>query len=174
MRRDDRAARRDRARSGPRESDARRLPSHGFADSGLPALHRQALAGGAGLSIESDHCGRRSTWAEANGRGPSRVTGKPPAGAILRTSAARVGTLRARHIVQLLETDQHIARFGAVRRPKDARELELIDDTGGPTVANAHAPLQQRRRSELILDADLGRLPEQGIAFSWSLLRAPC
>src|SRR3989442_7583121 len=51
--------------------------------------------------------------------------------------------------------------FAAVGRPQNPRQLELIDNPGRPTVADAHAPLQQRRRADLVLDADLGRLAKQ-------------
>src|SRR2546425_5183509 len=75
--------------------------------------------------------------------------------------------------IQVFETQQNVSRFGAICPPEHARQLELIDDSGCPSVPDAHAPLQQRRRSELILDAHLGGLAEQRVTLSGSLLPAP-
>src|SRR3989442_6407594 len=61
--------------------------------------------------------------------------------------------------------------FDAVARPKNPRQLELIDNPGRPTVADANAPLQQRRRADLVLDADLGRLAKQRIPLARRLAR---
>src|SRR2546421_826952 len=81
---------------------------------------------------------------------------------------------RGGDVVQFFESHQHVSRFGAVRRPENARQLQLIDNARRATVSNTHPSLQQRRGSELILDANLRRLPEQWISLSCSLLRAPC
>lgn len=45
-------------------------------------------------------------------------------------------------VIQLLQPDQNVPGFGAVRRAQDAGELELVDDPRRPPVANAHPTLQ--------------------------------
>src|SRR6266581_6131964 len=77
------------------------------------------------------------------------------------------------NLVQLLEAHQHVPRLAAIRRPEDPRQLQLVDDPRRSTVPDAHAPLQQRRRAELVLDAHLGRLPEQPVAFAGAFLPFP-
>src|SRR5438132_3504409 len=70
------------------------------------------------------------------------------------------------HPVQLLQPHQHVPRLAPVRRPQDTGELQLIDYPGRPAVPDAHAALQQRRRAQLVLDADFRRLAEQRIALT--------
>src|SRR2546428_3104546 len=83
---------------------------------------------------------------------------------IARGLRARVCALRACELVQFLQSQQDIARLGPVRWAKNARELQLVDDAGRPPVADAHPALEQRRGSELILDAYLSALTEQRIS----------
>src|SRR6266571_480466 len=68
------------------------------------------------------------------------------------------------NLIQLLEPHQHVPRFGAVRRAEDTCLLQLVDDARRATVPDAHAALQQGRRAQLVLDADLGSLAEQRVA----------
>src|SRR5690606_42110687 len=51
----------------------------------------------------------------------------------------------------------------AVRRPEDARLVELVNDPRRTAVPDPKATLQQRGRSLSELDADLGRLTEQRV-----------
>src|SRR5205809_7720144 len=74
--------------------------------------------------------------------------------------------LRSPNLIQLLEPHQHIPRLAAVGGAEDPRQLELVDDPRRASVADAHAPLQQGGRSQLVLDADLGGLPEQRVALA--------
>src|SRR2546429_4344774 len=80
---------------------------------------------------------------------------------------------RSHDLVQLLQSHQNVSRFRAIRRPKYARQLELIDDTSGTPIPDTHSALQQRCRAELVLNAHLRRLAEQGITLAGSLLSAP-
>src|SRR5207302_6360934 len=86
---------------------------------------------------------------------------------------ARIRPLPAREIVEFFQSYQHISRFGPIRGAEHPCQLELIDDPGCPAVSDAHPALQQGRRSKLVLDAYLGGLPEQRIAFPGSELLAP-
>src|SRR5207237_5113222 len=80
-----------------------------------------------------------------------------------RKVGGSTGTSRRADFVEVVEADEHVARLGAVGGPENAGQLELIDDARGAPVADAHAPLQQRRRAELVLDAHFRRLPEEGV-----------
>src|SRR2546422_11469359 len=75
-------------------------------------------------------------------------------------------------LIQLLEPHQHVSRLAAVRGAEDPDLLQLVDDARCPAVADAHAPLQQRGRADLVLDADLGGLPEQGIPRAFAVPRS--
>jgi hypothetical protein len=44
-------------------------------------------------------------------------------------------------LIQILETNQHIARLAAIGRAKNARHFQLIDDARGAAVTNAHTTL---------------------------------
>src|SRR4051812_17281751 len=72
-------------------------------------------------------------------------------------------TLRARttDMIELIEPHEHVPRLGAVRRAKDARRMQLIDDACGPPVADFEPPLQQRRRPLLILHDDFCRIAKE-------------
>src|SRR5712691_1626736 len=76
----------------------------------------------------------------------------------------------ATYLIQLLQSDQNIPGFRAVRRTQDSCQLQLVDYPRRSTVPDAHAPLEQRRRAELVLDADLRGLAEQGIALAGGAL----
>src|SRR5882762_320938 len=73
-------------------------------------------------------------------------------------------------LIQLVQSHQHIPRLRSVRWSQDPCQLQLVDDPRRPAVPDAHAPLEQRRRAELVLDADLGGLAEQGIALAGGAL----
>src|SRR2546425_9867947 len=66
-------------------------------------------------------------------------------------------------LIQLLDPHQHVSRLAAFRGAEDPDLLQLVDNARRPAVADAHAPLQQRGRANLVLDAHLGGLPEQEI-----------
>src|SRR5205809_6650534 len=72
--------------------------------------------------------------------------------------------LRSPNLIQLLEPHQHIPRLAAVGRSQNARQLELVDDPRRAPVADAHAPLQQGGRSQLVLDADRRGRPDPAVA----------
>src|SRR5205823_810899 len=91
----------------------------------------------------------------ASGRKPRR------AGPATRTPAGAASL--AAQCVQIFQTDQHVARLGPVRRAENPRLLQLIDDARRASVADAHAPLQQRGRAELVLDAHLRGLAEERV-----------
>src|SRR5690242_4302706 len=65
---------------------------------------------------------------------------------------------------EILESDQHIARLGAVGWAEDARVVQLVDDARGASVADLEAALQERRRPQLVLDDHLRGLAEQLVA----------
>src|SRR5213079_1409759 len=75
-------------------------------------------------------------------------------------------------LIQLFQSHQHIPRLGPIRGSEDPCQLQLIDYPRRSPVADAHAPLQQRGRAELVLDAHLRGLPEQHIALARSALLA--
>lgn len=62
--------------------------------------------------------------------------------------------------VEFFQSYQHIPRLRAIRRTEDAGQLELVDDARGTPVPDTHPSLQQRCRSELILNAYLSGLTE--------------
>src|SRR5437870_1108328 len=88
---------------------------------------------------------------------------------ISRLGRAALDLCLPANLIQLLEPHQQLPGFAAVRGAEDPGLLELVDDTRRPAVADAHAPLQQRGRADLVLDADFGGLPEQGIARAFAL-----
>src|SRR5690348_8633617 len=83
-------------------------------------------------------------------------------------------TFRIRHsalgaptdLIQLFEPHQHVPRLRPIRRSQYPCQLQLVDYPRRPAVPDAHAPLQQRCGAELVLDADLRGLAEQGIALA--------
>src|SRR3989442_11556125 len=77
-----------------------------------------------------------------------------------------VSCLPSRNLVKVLQPHQYVRRLAAVGGSQDPRQLELVDDPRRTPVADAHAPLQQRGRPQLILNADLGGLPEQRVALA--------
>src|SRR2546422_1373919 len=77
------------------------------------------------------------------------------------------------NLVEIVQSDQDIPWFRTVGRTQDSHQLQLVDDPRRPPVPDAHPPLQQRRRAELVLDADFRGLAEQRIALACSLLPAP-
>src|SRR6266513_4478136 len=81
-----------------------------------------------------------------------------------RTPHSALGTTA--NLVEIIQPDQNIPRLGPIRGSQDPGQFKLIDDAGGATVPDAHAPLQQRGRAELVLNADFRGLAEQGIAFA--------
>src|SRR6266566_1474967 len=162
----DRAGRRGPARCGRPGSGAPRRPSRGFGGIGSLALHRRVLADGADLSNRPDRCAPRSTWPQLRQAARNPITLFTRHEPFWRPSAPRIAISRAVNVVQILESHEHVAGFGAIRRSQDAGQLELIDDSRRATVPDAHAPLQQRSRSQLILNAYLSRLPEQRIALA--------
>src|SRR5205814_5768875 len=74
--------------------------------------------------------------------------------------------LRPLDPIQVFQPHQHIPRLAAVGGAQNPRLLELVDDARRAAVADAHAALQQRRRPQLILDADLRGLSEQRVAIA--------
>jgi len=46
-------------------------------------------------------------------------------------------------LVELVEPDEHIPRLAAIGRAQDPSVVQLVDDSGGPAVADAQAPLKQ-------------------------------
>src|SRR5881628_1453770 len=94
------------------------------------------------------------------GRSPSDARVHTPHSA-LRIPHSALGA--PTDLVQLFQSHQHVPRLRSVCGPQDPCELELIDDARGTPVSDAHATLQQGCRAELVLDADLGGLPEQGV-----------
>src|SRR5881397_1436223 len=86
-------------------------------------------------------------------------------------SALALGTTA--NLFEIFQSDQDIPWFRTVCRTQDSRQLQLIDYPRRPPVPDAHPPLQQRGRPELVLDADLGGLAKHRIAVSCSLLPTP-
>jgi len=68
--------------------------------------------------------------------------------------------------VQLVEPDQHLARLGAVGGAEDAGDLQLVDDARRPAIPDTEPPLQEGGRAVLVLDARLGRFPEEAVALA--------
>src|SRR2546426_4849344 len=90
-----------------------------------------------------------------------------------RSAFALPRSVSRTNLIQLFQSHQHVPRLGPVGGPEDAGQLQLIDDPGGATVPDAHAPLQQRGRAELVLDAHFRGLPEQRIALAGSAFLTP-
>src|SRR2546428_11571081 len=72
-------------------------------------------------------------------------------------------------LIQLLDPHQPAPRLAPVRGPEAPVLPQLANDARCPAVADAQAPLQQRGRADLVLDADLGGLPEQGTPRAFAL-----
>src|SRR6185295_2511071 len=85
-------------------------------------------------------------------------TARPPA------SAARRSALRPADAVEILQPHKDLSRLRPVRWAEDARRMQLVDDARGAAVADLHAPLQQGRRAEAVLNDDLRRFAEELVA----------
>src|SRR5882724_346576 len=96
-------------------------------------------------------------------RSPTAV---PPSAFALPRSVSRT------NLIQIFQSHQHIPRLRPVCGTEDPRQFQLVDNSRRSSVPDAHAPLQQRGRAELILDADFRGLPEQRIALAGSALLA--
>jgi hypothetical protein len=65
-----------------------------------------------------------------------------------RWCAARINSPHSRInlsavFIQLIESNQNVARLTAIRRTKYAGIMQLIDDTSGAAVPDAEPPLKQ-------------------------------
>src|SRR5262245_33430076 len=74
------------------------------------------------------------------------------------------------HLLELSLVDQDASRLGAFVPGDDAAALEHVDQPAGARVADAEAPLEERRRGGLGLDDDLDRAVEQRILVGVELL----
>src|SRR5947209_4190752 len=66
--------------------------------------------------------------------------------------------------IQLLQSDQNLARLGCVLRTECAGRLELIDDPCRAAVPDFELPLQQRGGRLSMMDEQLGSFAEQRVA----------
>src|SRR6267378_3556905 len=87
-------------------------------------------------------------------------------GFLPRVLAARICALRTHQFVEFFQSYQDISRLRSIGGSEDSGELQLIDDSRRPAVSDTHPALQEGCRSKLVLDAYLGRLPEQRIALA--------
>src|SRR4051794_21238740 len=71
---------------------------------------------------------------------------------------------RSTDMIELIETDENIARLRSVGWTKDAGRVQLINDACRAPIADLEPALQQRRRTLLVLNDYLGRLTEQLVA----------
>ena len=67
---------------------------------------------------------------------------------------------RPRNSIEIVQSGEHIPWLRPIRRAEYARRVQLIDDPRRAPVADFQAPLQQRRRSLLVLNDNLRRLAE--------------
>src|ERR1041384_6390961 len=83
--------------------------------------------------------------------------------------------LLTRVLLHLVEPDQYFPRLAPAPRPQDPPLLQLVDDPRGAAVPDPQPPLQQRGRPAPLLQTDLRRLLEEGIAIRAGplLLRPP-
>src|ERR1700737_2833327 len=66
----------------------------------------------------------------------------------------------SQHFVELLGTDEHLARLGSLARPDDAARLHQVHESAGLGEAPPQLALQHRGRAELAGDHELHRLGE--------------
>src|SRR5438094_8736919 len=68
-----------------------------------------------------------------------------------RTPGTRGAALRGGasvdQMIEFFQSDQHVARLAPLGGAHDASLFHLIDDAGGPHIADLHLPLQQRHRA---------------------------
>src|SRR5688500_15868611 len=66
-------------------------------------------------------------------------------------------------LIQLDEIDEDFPRLRGVRGAQYARVVELIDDPGRAAIADPQPALKQRCGPTLVLNAQLGGLPEETV-----------
>ena len=62
---------------------------------------------------------------------------------LLRTNSPRCRIKLSAVLIQLIESNQNVARLAPIRRTQNARIVQLIDDACRPAVADAEPPLEQ-------------------------------
>src|ERR1043166_1226143 len=105
-------------------------------------------------------------------RGAFSTTGvcaRSPTAPEPRPSATIRLRARATDAIEFIETAQHVARLGAIRRTEHAGGVQLVDDARRAAVAHLEPSLQQRCRTLLVLHDHLGRFAEQLVALARGL-----
>src|SRR5215213_10179595 len=94
------------------------------------------------------------------------LRGRCPRTAQVRSAPKSRGSLALRpaDAVEVFQPDPHLAPFRAALRVEYSRIRQLIDHARRPPVTDAQTALQERRRSTLVLNAQLRRLAEERIA----------
>src|SRR5262245_46355783 len=143
------------------------LPTQTRPRAGSSSFHAQQRdISGVNSSFPSDRSTAQSTSSvpetacQSDGRTTSE-TGSSEASPTRSTQRAPASIRRSGVLVDLRFVDEDTARLRSFIAADDASPLQHVDQTTGPPVADAQAPLQERDRRGLRLNDDLDRLVQE-------------